>query len=182
MIGGTLAYMAPEHLEAFRDGKQAVDARSDVYAIGVILHELLTGTLPFPIRRGPVDAVLSPMIADRRDARLDVRAANPAVSPAVASIVRHCLEPDPSRRYQGALELQEDLERQLADLPLRHAPEPSARERLGKWSRRHPRLTSSTTVGLIAAALLAVGRLSIRRPPPPVPAERGARHVPLAGR
>ena len=68
--------------------------------------------------------------------------------------MRHCLEPDPSRRYQTARELQEDLRRQLDDLPLRHAPEPSARERLGKWARRHPRLTSSTTVGLVSVVLL----------------------------
>jgi tetratricopeptide (TPR) repeat protein len=72
----------------------------------------------------------------------------------MASIVRHCVDPDPSRRYQTARELQEDLHRQLDNLPLRHAFDPSLRERAGKWARRHPRLTSSTSVGLVAAVLL----------------------------
>jgi serine/threonine protein kinase/tetratricopeptide (TPR) repeat protein len=154
LVGGTLPYMAPEHLRAFQDGEAAVDARSDVYALGVILYELLTGAQPFPVRAGSVDAILPTMIADRLGPPPDMRRANPAVSPAVASIVLHCLEPGPGRRYQSARELQEDLQRQLDDRPLRHAPEPSVRERLGKWTRRHPRLTSSTTVGLVAVTLL----------------------------
>jgi serine/threonine protein kinase/tetratricopeptide (TPR) repeat protein len=154
LVGGTLPYMAPEHLTAFREGEAAVDARSDVYALGVILYELLTGAQPFPIRTGSVDTILPEMIADRLGPRPDVRSANSAVSPAVASIVRHCLEPDPALRYRSARELQEDLRRQLDDLPLRHAPEPSLRERLGKWARRHPRLTSSTSVGIVSACLL----------------------------
>jgi tetratricopeptide (TPR) repeat protein len=79
---------------------------------------------------------------------------NPALSPAVESIVRKCLDPDPARRYQSARDLREDLERQLADRPLRHAPEPSLRERAGKWVRRHPRLSSSTTVAAVAVVVL----------------------------
>jgi eukaryotic-like serine/threonine-protein kinase len=158
LVGGTLPFMAPEQLTAFLKNQSAVDARSDVYSLGVILYELLTGGHPFPIRSGAVDTVLPEMIADRLGAIPDVRRANPAASPAVASIVRHCLEPDPVRRYQSARELQEDLRRQLDDLPLRHASEPSFRERLGKWVRRHPRLTSSTSVGIVSASLLlAVG-------------------------
>jgi tetratricopeptide (TPR) repeat protein len=150
--------MAPEHLRAFRDGKAAVDARSDVYALGVILYELLAGSHPFPVRAGSVDAILPRMIADRLGPAPDIRRANPAVTPAVASIVLHCLEPDPDRRYRSARELQEDLRRQLDDQPLRHAPDPSLRERVGKWARRHPRLTSATSVGVVSACLLvAVG-------------------------
>jgi tetratricopeptide (TPR) repeat protein len=92
------------------------------------------------------------MIAERRQAPPRLRPFNPAVSPAVESIVRHCLEPDPARRYQSARQLQDDLQRHLDYLPLLHAPDPSLRERLAKWKRRHPRLTS--TGSLVVAAVL----------------------------
>src|SRR5262249_51813615 len=80
-----------------------------------------------------------------------LRRHNRAVSPAVESIVRRCLEADPARRYRNAQELKEDLERQLKSLPLLHTPEPSLRELAGKWMRRHPRLTSVTTLGSVAS-------------------------------
>ena len=67
MVGGTLPYMAPEQLAAFRDGRTAVDARSDLYSLGVILHELLTGQHPFPVHRGAMGDILPAMIADRSD-------------------------------------------------------------------------------------------------------------------
>ncbi|HEV3025293.1 MAG TPA: tetratricopeptide repeat protein, partial [Pirellulales bacterium] len=59
------------------------------------------------------------------------------------------------KRYQSADALREDLERQLSDRPLRHAAEPSFKERLRKWVRRHPRLTSNSSVAIVAAVLLA---------------------------
>jgi serine/threonine protein kinase/tetratricopeptide (TPR) repeat protein len=156
MVGGTLPYMAPEQLAAFRDGRHRADARGDVYALGLILFEMLGGGYPFPLRRGPVAGLLDPMIADREAAPPDVRRRNPAVSPAGASILRRCLEPDPARRYPSARALREDLERQLANLPLKHAPEPSWLERGRKWVRRHPRLTSIYAVGTVAVALLVL--------------------------
>lgn len=155
LIGGTLPYMSPEHLAAFSENLRPVDARSDLYSLGVILFELLTGRHPFPIHRGSVQEALPRLIADRQGAPPVVRAWNKQVSPAAESIVRRCLECDPARRYQSARALQEDLQRQLDDLPLKHAPEPSLRERLGKWARRHPRLTSTTTVAVFASCLIA---------------------------
>ena len=154
LVGGTLPYMAPEHIEAFRENVPTADARSDVYALGVILYELLAGVHPFPVRRGAIDDVLPAMIVDRAGPPPDVRLANPLASPSVGAIVRHCLEPNPDRRYQTARELGEDLHRQLADMPLKHAFEPSPRERIGKWVRRHPSWTSSTTVGFVSGLLL----------------------------
>ncbi len=152
--GGTLPYMSPEHLRAFSGEDVAVDARSDVYALGVILFELLAGRHPFESFPGRSPRMIARMIATR-SAPLDrLRQHNPRVSPAVESIVRHCLEPDPGRRYQSAAALHEDLERHLANWPLRHAPEPSTRERVAKWSRRHPRLTSSTSMAILAGIVL----------------------------
>jgi serine/threonine protein kinase/Flp pilus assembly protein TadD len=159
-VGGTLPYMAPEQLVAFQKRTPCADARTDLYALGVILYALLTGRHPFPIRAGLLDEALPRMIEDRLGPPPRLRSRNPDVSPAVESIVRRCLEPDPAHRYQTARQLHEDLERQLHDLPLRHAREPSLRERVGKWARRHPRLTSSTSVAVLAGLLLlALGGL-----------------------
>lgn len=152
-VGGTLPYMAPEHLEAFREGKRPVDARADLFSLGVILFELLTGQHPFPLRWGPLAALLPEMVADRSRPAPSLRTLNPSVSPAVEAIVRHCLDPDPTRRYASARELTEDLRRHLEHRPLRHLREPSWRERFAKWRRRHPRMTSGTAVGLVAVVV-----------------------------
>src|SRR5262249_49593510 len=71
------------------------------------------------------------------------------------SILRKCLMPDPDQRYQQASHLATDLRRFLEDQPLKHAPELSGVEQVEKWVRRHPRLTSSMTVALFAAVVLA---------------------------
>jgi serine/threonine protein kinase len=130
-VGGTLPYMAAEHLEALDGGARAVDERSDLYSLGLILYELLTSRHPFPLRRGRVSDILPAMIADRDQPPPLVRCWNPAVSPAVESIVRHLLEPKPGRRYQSARDLREDLERQLSGRPLCHALDPRQSSGLG---------------------------------------------------
>ena len=152
-IAGTLKYMAPEQLAGLQEGIPIGDERTDLFSFGLILRELLTGRPPFTRPFGLPEKVLADLRAERR--RLpEVRRENPAVSPGTESIVRHCLEPDPSRRYQTARELHEDLQRQLENRPLKYAHEPALRERVRKWTRRHPRLSSSTSVGVIAAMLV----------------------------
>jgi serine/threonine protein kinase/Tfp pilus assembly protein PilF len=159
-VGGTLPYMAPEHLASFAglpatfppggSARAVADARSDVYGLGVILYELLAGQGPFeqPSDKGP--ELFSKMIAARGGAPPRLRTRNRNISPAVESIVRHCLEPDPARRYQSARQLAEDLHRQRSDRPLAFAREVSLKERSVKWLRRNRRRA------VVAAALFAV--------------------------
>lgn len=154
-IGGTLPYMSPEQLRQFQgDQQQTLGGSSDLYALGVVLYECLTAQHPFPIRRGNLEATLQQMIADRQSPPPDVRQLNPAVSPALSAIVQRCLQPAPQHRYQRASQACEDLRRHLEHRPLRYVPNPSLRELAAKWCRRHPRLSSISTV-LTAALLFA---------------------------
>jgi eukaryotic-like serine/threonine-protein kinase len=162
--GGTLPYMAPEHLQAFATGEEAldcpVDARSDLYALGVILYELLTGNYPFATRVGSYDDVLPRMLAERRAAVPGLRRWNKKVTPASEAIVQHLLEPDPHRRYQSAVQLRTDLRRQLEARPLRHARDRSLRERAKKWVRHNAwarsRALWGTLLLMTGAAALAL--------------------------
>ncbi len=159
LVGGTLPYMAPEHIEALRSGG-VVDARSDVYSLGVILFEMLTGQCPYPIRRGTVEQAASQMLDDRKTPAPSVRSLNKAVMPDLDSIVSRCLALDSSRRYVTARQLQEDLERHVGNRPLLHAPNRSIAQRVVKWVRRHPRLSSATSIAslsvVVIVALVAV--------------------------
>src|SRR5262245_53584855 len=157
-VGGTLPYMSPEQMKAFGGGpRDQVDGRADIYALGVIMFELLTRALPFPNYTGPTRAVLDRMQVERSLAPPRLRTRNPEVTPAVEAIVRKCLQPAPAERYQSAADLRDDIARHLASLPLRHTREPSLRERMRKWVRRHPRLTSPGAIAVYAAAVLLVG-------------------------
>lgn len=149
VIGGTLPYMAPEHLEAFRGGTQPVDGRGDIYALGIILFELLSRRHPFQPLQGPMRNAIPEMIEERRQPPPSLRRWNPTLPPAVESVVRHCLEGDPERRYPSARELQEDLERLLDHRPLKFAPDPSLLHRGRRWLRRHPIVTRSVAVGVL---------------------------------
>jgi len=160
LIGGTLPYMAPEQIEAFQGLPRGVDARADVYSFGLILYELLTGEFPFPIRDGHLDDLLPAMIADKSGPVPDPRKLNKAVPAALGAIVQHCLHQNPAQRYPNARFLQEDLWRQLHHLPLKNIPEPSVRERLGKWARRHPHVTSASSIGILGL-ILTVGLLGL---------------------
>src|SRR5438552_996895 len=164
LLGGTLPFMAPEQLAAYREETVAENCNSDIYSLGVILYNLLCGGHPFPVRSGPLSQVLSQMIEDRQQLPESARRWNRAVSPAVEGILRHCLEPEPHRRYQTARELQEDLERQLSNRPLKYVADRSPAERIRKWTRRHPRLASSTSVATVALfAILGLTSLVLAR-------------------
>ena len=138
-LGGTLAYMAPEHLEALAEGDDAsVDHRADVFALGVLLYEALTGRRPFavPTAGASVAEVLRSAADARRAAAPTIRETHPEVPAAMEAVVLKCLAVDPDRRYGDASALAADLQAVADDDPLSHAREPFA-SRAVRWSRRN---------------------------------------------
>lgn len=155
IAGGTLPYMSPEQIASI-DSFRSVNVASDVYSLGVILFELLTGRLPFSKNEGDRKA----MIAERWAASIVPRRIVPRLSVDAESVIQKCLAPDPAHRYQTAQELSDDLDRHLHHLPFRYAANRSLGERLRKWGRRHPRIASvSGIIVLSIAALLGMGTL-----------------------
>lgn len=155
-IGGTLPYMAPEVLRAYLGEPSEAGATADIYSLGIIFFELLTREHPFklpPHRR--TDQMVQEMLEERLQGVPDVVRRNPEVSPALASILAHCLEPDPSRRYQNARQLHEDLYCFMSHQPLRHAKDPSLKERVRRWQRRHPKLVVAITAAVLTFSVFA---------------------------
>jgi serine/threonine protein kinase len=99
---GTPDYISPEQVK----GKRG-DARSDVYAMGVMLYEMLTGQVPFS-GNTPLVIMNHRLVSDP----LPIRELDPGISPALEQIVRRALERDPKDRYSSARELAYDLEHQ----------------------------------------------------------------------
>ena len=164
MVGGTLPYLCTEQLRSLLDGGR-VDERADLFSCGVILYELLTGVLPFPVRSGPFDQCIAAMISDRMAGAVPGAKPNTTLPPSISGMLARLLAARPADRYASAEQLAADLERHFANLPLQFAPDKSPRERVGKFARRHPRWFSGSSVALVAAiwiALLSVLVLSTR--------------------
>ena len=137
-LGGTLDYMAPEHLEALADGcSERVDGRADIYGLGIVLFEALTGARPFSAPRNAASAadLLSRAAAERRREVPRLRATHPEVPAAFEAVVRRCLAPEPIDRYASAGELAADLQAVADDQPLPFAREPWP-GRVTRWLRR----------------------------------------------
>lgn len=157
LVGGTIPYMAIEQLIDLRSrGCGQVDARTDLYSLGVMAFEMLTGTVPFPASSRRL-ADMDELIAARRKGPPSLRELNPAVTPAVEAIVRKLLAPNPDDRYKTAEQLRVDAERHLNDLPLLHTTEPSARERFGKWRRRNPGVFGRLAIACLLGLALGLG-------------------------
>jgi eukaryotic-like serine/threonine-protein kinase len=99
-IIGTIAYMSPEQAEG-----KVVDQRSDIFSLGVMLHEMATGERPF---KGDTNvSVMSAILKDTPSAITDIK---PNLPTGLARVIRKALAKDPSRRYQTATDLRNDLE------------------------------------------------------------------------
>jgi len=168
---GTPDYISPEQAEMDAHG---VDTRSDVYSLGVVLYELLTGVLPFDpeaLRAGGIDHIRTVIrkqeprtpstrligLAEKTRPIAQCRRTDPQ---ALAKSLRRELEwiplkamrKEPDRRYQSTSDLAEDIENYLREVPLRAGPE-SALYRMRKFIRRH-RMPVAATAAILALLLL----------------------------
>lgn len=150
----TYPYMSPE--QATR-GLQALDTRSDIYTLGVILYELLTGKLPLPdevLRSGRFDQVATHI--------LEIDPAPPSshlpeLRGELDWITLRALERNPERRYESASAFADDLRRHLENEPVIAGP-PTALYRFKKWTRRHRVAFIS---GSLVATSLCVGLVAV---------------------
>ena len=147
-ILGTPRYMAPEQAGGVTKN---VGPACDIYALGAILFELLTGRPPFR-GRDPVDTVMLVLSAEP----VAPRKLHPKIPRDLETICLKCLEKKPSARYASAQELADDLQRFLADEPI-HARPASVWDRGRKWARRRPAVAALVAVSVTSAALLLAG-------------------------
>jgi serine/threonine protein kinase len=147
---GTVQYMSPEQIDA---DPHDIDTRSDVYALGVLLYQMLTGRLPYTVG-GKVIHEATRMIREEAPTRMS--SIDRTLRGEVETIVLHTLEKDRDRRYQSAVELAQDIRRYLDNRPIQARP-PSVSYHFRTFVRRNRVLVGAVAAVFIALVLGIIG-------------------------
>ena len=142
---GTLRYMSPEQCDG---DPSLIDTRSDIYSLGVVLYELLTGKAPY--REWPTSPYSAIRVIKDESARqpseIEARLRGD-----IDAILLKALEKDPVRRFQSASGLGQDIRRHLAGEPI-EARTPTRLQRVAKWMARRPLLATSVACAIVVVA------------------------------
>jgi len=151
-IKGTLQYMSPEQAQG---DPQAIDLRTDVYALGVILYEMLASQRPYDVAAGSIAESIR-VICETSPRPLGQVVRAMRVDADVDTIVGKALEKEPGRRYASAAELDGDLQRFLGSLPILARP-PSAAYQLRKFAARNRVLVGGAAATFLMLVVAVVG-------------------------
>jgi tetratricopeptide (TPR) repeat protein len=143
---GTLQYMSPEQCEA---DPLDIDARTDVYALGVVLYELLIGKTPYHIHRMAIHEAVR-IIREEEPTKLST--VDRHLRGDIETIAMKALEKDRDRRYQSATALEEDIQHYLSDEPISARP-PGAIDYLKRFARKH----TAAAIGIAAVFVVLLG-------------------------
>ena len=149
---GTLPYMSPEQAQG---RPEEIDVRTDVYSLGVVFYELMTGVLPYDVGR---TSLVHAVRVISEQSPIYPRTANSAIPSDVATIILKALEKEPDRRYQSADALADDVDRYLNGHPILARP-PSTVYQLRKLVARHKApslLTALLMVSITVSGIVAV--------------------------